>query len=166
MLEEPKSRGDRVAFHRFSEGELYVEGVIVKAYVDDGEYYYEVAWDDGKNFGEIFYQGELDEVDTLESEALIRLGMEEFFPQDALEDWFEFPNENLGNITPRAALLTKGFGAVAEIALTDYARSLEAALSPQLEENAEGDSLEDSEEDVDEQLDELFEAIDARSRKN
>jgi len=162
MLEEPKNRRDRVAFHRFSEGELYVEGVVVKSYVADGEYYYEVAWDDGKNFGEIFYQGELDEVDTLESEALIRLGMEEFFSRDALEEWFEFPNENLGNVTPREALLTKGFGAVAEVALLDYSRSLEEALAPQLEESAEGD---DPEDDVDEQLDELFEAIDARSRK-
>lgn len=164
MLEEPKNRGDRVAFHRFSEGELYVEGVVVKVYVNDGEYYYEVAWDDGKNFGEIFYQGELDEVDTLESEALIRLGMEEFFSRDALEEWFEFPNENLGNETPRAALLTKGFGAVSEVALLDYSRSLEKALSLQLKDHAEEED-QDIEDDVDEQLDELFEAIDARSRK-
>lgn len=145
MLEEIKTRGDLVAAHRPTEDSAYIEGMVKKVHQDGDDYFYEVAWEDGKHFGEIFYEGELDEIDLIESEATIRIALSDFLSEQSIEEWLELPNEKLRDLTPVEALETMGLKRVAAVAIDDYRDALDEA-----EEELNGDDL------LEDQLSEIF----------
>lgn len=124
MLETVKSRGDLVAAHRPTSDSIYIEGIIQKVLEDEGDYFYEIAWEDGKHFGVKFYEGELDEIDLAESEATVRAALSYFLPEDAIDEWLELPNPRLKDLSPLAALASLGLRKVATVAIDDYGDSL------------------------------------------
>jgi len=142
MLEEVKDRGDLIAAHRPTEDSIYIEGIIQKVHRDGDDYYYEIAWEDGQHFGELFYEGELDEIDLEESEATIRVAMSEFLSEDELDDWFDYPNDRLRGLTPYEALEILGLKRVSSIAIDDYSDALMEEIGPE-EIDSQDDELED-----------------------
>lgn len=147
MLEEIKDRGDLISAHRPTENSVYIEGFVQKVHRDGNDYYYEIAWEDGQHFGELFYEGELDEIDLDESEATIRVAMSEFLSEEALDEWFELPNGRLHGLSPFEALESMGLRRVAAACIDDY--------SDVLREEDEEDSASGA-DDVEDQLGELF----------
>lgn len=131
MLETVKNVGDLISSAQTSDNSLYVEGIIKKVYQseDEGDYFYEVAWEDGKNFGEVFYQEELSEVDVIQSEAFIRAGLSEFLSEEMLDEWFELPNVRLRGLAPFEALETLGLKKVGSVAIGDYGNALAEELN-------------------------------------
>lgn len=127
MLEEVKSKGDLIAAHRPTADSAYIEGTVQKVHEEEGEYYYEIAWEDGKHFGETFYEGELDEIDLLESEATVRVVLSEFFNPEAIDEWLEFPNDRLRGLAPLDALEVIGLRPTLEAAIEDYTDALREA---------------------------------------
>lgn len=146
MLEEIKTKGDLIAAHRPTADSAYLEGVIQKVHRNGDDYYYEIAWEDGKHFGELFYEGELDEIDLDESEATIRVALADFLSEEAIEEWLNFPNPKLFDLSPYEALETAGLKRVAAVAIDDYAEGLREA-------DGDGDSEENTLED---QLGDIF----------
>jgi len=144
MLEDVKERGDLVASHRPTANSAYIEGVIQKVYLEGEDYFYEIAWEDGKHFGELFYEGELDEIDLTESEATIRVALAEFFTDEGIEEWLNLPNGRLLGLAPLEALETLGLKKTAAAAIDDYVDALrdEEGLDVELEE-ADGELSED-----------------------
>lgn len=130
MLESVKNPGDLVSAARESEKSFYVEGIIKRVYEDEseGDCFYDIVWEDGKNFGDVFYQEELSEVDTIHSEAVIRAGLSEFLTEDMLDHWFEQPNARLRGLTPYEALETLGLRKVSNAAIEDYGDALKEDL--------------------------------------
>lgn len=147
MLEEPKGRGDLIAAHRPTADSAYIEGVVQKVHVNGDDYFYEIAWEDGRHFGELFYEGELDEIDLDESEATIRVAMGEFLSEEALDEWFDFPNDRLKGLTPYEALETMGLRRVALVAVDDYTDALYEEQEILGEDGAEGDGMTSSEDE-------------------
>lgn len=145
MLEELKEKGDLIAAHRPTEDSAYIEGFISEVYEEEGDYFYEVAWEDGSHFGVVFYEGELDEIDLEESEATIRVAMGDFLSQEALDEWFDLPNGKLLGLSPLEALETLGLKRVAAVAIDDYRDALLDELEEDEEdqEGATGEELED-----------------------
>lgn len=127
MLEEIKEKGDLIAAHRPTADSAYIEGTIQKVHADGDDYFYEVAWEDGKHFGEIFYEGELDEIDLAESEATIRVALSDFLSEEAIEEWLNLPNGKLLGLAPSDALETLGLKRVAAAAIDDYTDALRDA---------------------------------------
>lgn len=128
MLENIKDRGDLVAAHRPIADSVYIEGTVKKVFQDGEDYFYEIAWEDGKHFGELFYEGELDEIDVIESEALLRISLSDLLNADYLEGWLNAPNSKIRNATPLEALHTIGLRKVLTIALDDYEDNLRSEL--------------------------------------
>lgn len=124
MLEEIKTKGDLIAAHRPTPDSAYIEGVVNKVIQDGDDYFYEIAWEDGKHFGEMFYEGELDEIDLEESEATIRVFLSEFLSEEGIDGWISQPNGKLHGLSPFEALETLGLNRVAQIAIDDYADAL------------------------------------------
>lgn len=129
MLEEIKSKGDLIAAQRPTADSAYIEGTVQKVHEEDGEYYYEIAWEDGKHFGEAFYEGELDEIDLVESEATVRVVLSEFFTAEAVDEWLDLPNDRLRGLAPLDALETLGLKQTLTAASDDYADALREAES-------------------------------------
>lgn len=128
MLESIKDRGDLVAAHRPTVDSIYIEGTVKKAFQDGEDYFYEIAWEDGKHFGEMFYEGELDEIDVNESEALLRVSLSDFLDNERLDEWLNTPNSKIRSATPLEALNTIGLRKVLTIALDDYEDALRRSL--------------------------------------
>ena len=146
MLEDVKERGDLVASHRPTANSAYIEGVIQKVYLEGDDYFYEIAWEDGKHFGDLFYEGELDEIDLAESEATIRVALSEFFTEEGIEEWLNLPNGRLLGLAPLEALETLGLKKTAAAAIDDYVDALRDEEG--LDAEADGElSEEDSELD-------------------
>ena len=124
MLEEIKTKGDLIAAHRPTPDSAYIEGVVNNVIQDGDDYFYEIAWEDGKHFGEMFYEGELDEIDLEESEATIRVFLSEFLSEEGIDEWISQPNGKLHGLSPFEALETLGLNRVAQIAIDDYADAL------------------------------------------
>jgi len=164
MLEEPKGRGDLIAAHRPTADSAYIEGVVQKVHVNGDDYFYEIAWEDGRHFGELFYEGELDEIDLDESEATIRVAMGEFLSEDALDEWFDFPNDRLKGLTPYEALETMGLRRVALVAVEDYTDALyeEQELSDGDEEDGSGSAPVREEDELEAQMAAMFANRDSR----
>ena len=120
MLEEIKSKGDLIAAHRPTPESAYIEGFVQKVYQDGDDYYYEIAWEDGQHFGEAFYEGELDEIDLDESEAIVRVFLAEFLSPEGIEEWINLPNGRLRGLSPYDALESMGLNRVAQVAIDDY----------------------------------------------
>jgi len=147
MLEEPKGRGDLIAAHRPTADSAYIEGVVQKVHVNGDDYFYEIAWEDGQHFGELFYEGELDEIDLEESEATIRIAMGEFLSEEALDEWFDFPNDRLKGLTPYEALETMGLRRVALVAVDDYTDALYEEQETPVDDEVDGQSIATAEDD-------------------
>ena len=147
MLEEPKGRGDLIAAHRPTADSAYIEGVVQKVHVNGDDYFYEIAWEDGQHFGELFYEGELDEIDLEESEATIRVAMGEFLSEEALDEWFDFPNDRLKGLTPYEALETMGLRRVALVAVDDYTDALYEEQEIPVDDEVDGQSIATAEDD-------------------
>ena len=147
MLEEVKSKGDLIAAHRPTPESAYIEGVVNRVLQDGDDYYYEIAWEDGKHFGEAFYEGELDEIDLDESEATVRVFLAEFLSEEGIDEWLSQPNGKLHGLSPFEALETLGLNRVAQVAIDDYTDALR-------EEEEFADPDED--EDLEEQLGEIL----------
>lgn len=124
MLEEIKAKGDLIAAHRPTPQSAYIEGVVNKVYQDGDDYFYEVVWEDGKHFGEAFYEGELDEIDLDESEATVRVFLSEFLSEEGIDEWLNIPNGKLHGLSPFEALETLGLNRVAQVAIDDYSDAL------------------------------------------
>lgn len=124
MLEDVKEKGDLVAAHRPTGDSAYIEGIVQKVYLDGEDHFYEIAWEDGKHFGEPFYEGELDEIDLVESEATVRVALSDFLTEEGLEEWLELPNGRLLGLSPLEALETLGLKRVALAGIDDYADSI------------------------------------------
>jgi len=150
MLEEIKDRGDLIAAHRPTEASAYIEGIVQKVHRDGDDYYYEIAWEDGQHFGELFYEGELDEIDLDESEATIRVAMGAFLSEEALDEWFDLPNGKLHGLSPFEALETLGLKRVAAVCIDDYSDALRE------DDGYEDEESDDSEDEIEDQLGELF----------
>jgi len=147
MLEEPKGRGELIAAHRPTADSAYIEGVVQKVHVNGDDYFYEIAWEDGQHFGDVFYEGELDEIDLDESEATIRAAMSEFLSSEALDEWFDFPNDRLKGLTPYEALETMGLRRVALVAIDDYTDALYEEQEFLEGDEAESDGVASNEDD-------------------
>jgi hypothetical protein len=146
MLEGVKERGDLIAAHRPTADSAYIEGIVQRTQSDGDGYFYEIAWEDGKHFGELFYEGELDEIDLAESEATIRVALGDFLTEDGLDQWLTAPNGKLLGLAPLEALETLGLKRTAAAAVSDYA---DALRDEELElESSEDDVLEDQLGDI------------------
>lgn len=149
MLEEVKQRGDLVAALRPTGNSAYIEGTIQRVFEEKDGYFYEIAWEDGAHFEEMFHESELDEIDLDESEAILRVSMAEFLPERALDEWLELPNGRLLGLTPYDALESLGLKRVADALIDDYSDALQRAadeLEP--EERDEDTELEDQLGDI------------------
>ena len=125
MLENVKSPGDLVSAARSNDDEAYVEGVVRSVDVDDeGDYFYEIVWEDGKNFGDLFYEEELDEIDIVEQEAVIRFSLQGVMSEEVINEWLIFENSKLKGMTPYEALNTLGLNRVARVAISDLVDAL------------------------------------------
>jgi len=140
MLEDVKEKGDLIAAHRPRVDSAYIEGIVQKVYLDGDDYFYEIAWEDGKHFGEAFYEGELDEIDLAESEATIRVALSDFFSDDTLDQWLNLPNGRL------LGLETLGLKRTAAAAIADYTDALRE--EEELEGVSEDQLLEDQLTDI------------------
>lgn len=154
MLEEIKTKGDLIAAHRPTPDSAYIEGVVNKVIQDGDDYFYEIAWEDGKHFGEMFYEGELDEIDLEESEATIRVFLSEFFSEEGIDEWISQPNGKLHGLSPFEALEALGLNRVAQIAIDDYTDALR---------DEEDFGEPDEDEDLEDQLGEILGGNPAKS---
>jgi len=148
MLEDVKEKGDLIAAHRPTADSAYIEGIVQKVQTDGDGYFYEIAWEDGKHFGELFYEGELDEIDIAESEAVIRVALAEFLSEDGLEQWLTAPNGRLLSLAPLEALETLGLKRTAAAAIADYTDALRE--EEELEEESPEDAI------LEDQLGDIF----------
>lgn len=158
MLENVKSKGDLVSSHRPTNDSVYIEGIVQRVYQDGDNNYYDVAWEDGKYFGEIFYEGELEEPDLEESEAILRVSLADFLTEDMLDEWIEDSNSKLKNLSPLEALSKLGLKRVLSIAIDDYEEALreEIGYSHSKAEDNSRESEDDYSDDLEDQLGDIF----------
>lgn len=158
MLENVKSKGDLVSSHRPTNDSVYIEGIVQRVYQDGDNNYYDVAWEDGKYFGEIFYEGELEEPDLEESEAILRVSLADFLTEDMLDEWIEDSNSKLKNLSPLEALSKLGLKRVLSIAIDDYEEALreEIGYSYSKAEDDSRESEDDYSDGLEDQLGDIF----------
>ncbi len=148
MLEEVKQRGDLVAALRPTENSAYIEGTVQRAFQEEDGIYYEIAWEDGAYFEELFHESELDEIDLDESEAILRVSMAEFLSESALDEWLELPNGKLLGLSPYDALESLGLRRVADALIDDYSDALHRAADEPEDDGGEDSTIEDQLGDI------------------